>query len=74
MSLYAFAQRRLEYCGNLTDDGITPLGSGVISKGCLYAAVPRQEIINPVDGMKGGFGRRVVNLNGADVAAAPAKA
>ncbi|NVD69565.1 hypothetical protein HUX88_03210 [Duganella sp. BJB1802] len=39
--------------GKSTDDGVTPLASGVISKGCWQVAVPRQEIINPVNGMIG---------------------
>jgi len=45
--------------GNLIDDGITPLGSGVISKGCWQAAVPGQEFINPVNGVFGDMRQHV---------------
>jgi hypothetical protein len=43
----------------LIDDGITPLGSGVISESCWQVAVPRQEFINPVDGMIGDMRQHV---------------
>ena len=59
----------------MIDDGVTPLVSGVISKGCWQVAVPGQEIINPIDGMIGdmrqhvtqpGFGVDTVQLGRAD--------
>ena len=59
----------------MIDDGVTPLGSGVISKGCWQVAVPGLEIINPIDGMIGdmrqhvtqpGFGVDTVQLGRAD--------
>ena len=61
--------------GVLMDDGVTPPGSGMISKGCWQVAVPGQEIINPVGGMIGdmrqhvtqpGFGVDTVQLGGAE--------
>jgi len=37
----------------LIDDGVTPLGSRVISESRWQAAVSMQEIINLIDGMIG---------------------